>query len=75
MEEEYEAMLANHTWGLLSCPPSTNVVTDKWIFHHKLKADDTLDRYKACWLLQGFTQLPGVDSNETFNRVMKPATV
>ena len=29
MEEEYAALLANHTWGLMSCPPGTNVVTGK----------------------------------------------
>jgi hypothetical protein len=27
--EEYTALLANHTWDLVSCPPGTNVVTDK----------------------------------------------
>lgn len=44
---DYAAQLANHTWDLLSCPPANNVVTSKWIFRHKLKANDSLDRYKA----------------------------
>jgi hypothetical protein len=36
--EEYVALLANHTWDLVSCPPG-NVVTGKWPFRHKAQAD------------------------------------
>jgi hypothetical protein len=60
---------------LVSRPPRANVVTDKWIFKHKLKADGSLDRYKARWVLRGFTQHPGVDYDETFSPVVKSATV
>jgi hypothetical protein len=41
----------------------------------KLCADGTLDRYKAYWVLRGFTQFPGVNYDDTFNPVVKPATV
>jgi hypothetical protein len=72
---EYKALLSNSTWDLVPRPPRANVVTGKWIFKHKLKADRSLDRYKACWVLQGFTQRPGVDYDETFSPIVKPATV
>ena len=51
------------------------MVTGKWIFKHKLQADGSLERYKARWVLRGFTQRPGVDFDETFSPVVKPATV
>jgi hypothetical protein len=57
----------------LSCWP--NVVTGKWIFKHKFNSDGTLEWYKACWVLRGFTQGPGVDYDETFCLVIKPTTV
>jgi hypothetical protein len=75
MEEEYASLLANHTWDLVPCPPGTNVVTDKWLFCHKLTLDGSLDRYKAHWVLRGFTQRPRVDYDETFSPVVKFATV
>ena len=75
MEEEYVALLANQTWDLVPRPSGCNVVTGKWIWRHKHRADGALERYKARWVLQGFTQRPGVDYDETFRPVVKPATV
>jgi hypothetical protein len=75
MQEEFSALLANHTWDLVLRPPRSNVVTGKWVFKHKFKADGSLERYKARWVLRGFTQRPGIDYDETFSPVVKPATV
>jgi hypothetical protein len=73
--EEYAALLANHTWDLVPHPPGTNVVTGKWLFRHKLTSVGSLDRYKARWVLRSFTQRLGMDYDETFNPVVKFATV
>jgi hypothetical protein len=75
MEEEHDALQANHTWDLVPRPHGANVVTGKWIFKLKLHADESLKRYKARYVLRGFTQRPGVDYDETFSLVVKPATV
>jgi len=60
MQAEYDALLTNDTWSLVPRPPGVNLVTGKWIYRHKLLADGLLDRYKARWVLWGFTQRPGV---------------
>jgi histone deacetylase 1/2 len=75
MEAEFSALLTNNTWDILPRPPCANVVTGKWVFKQKFKADGSLERYKARWLLRGFTQRPGIDFTETFSPVVKPATV
>jgi hypothetical protein len=56
-------------------PHGANVVTEKWIFKRKLHADGSLERYKACYVLWGFTQRPRVNYDETFSPVVKPATL
>jgi hypothetical protein len=75
MGEEYDALISNGAWEVVPRPQSSNVVTDKWVFMHKLHADGSLDRYKARWVLRSFTQCPGVYYDETFGSVVKLATV
>ena len=45
--DECVALLQNDTWDLIPCPSRANVVSGKWIFKHKFRADDSLERYKA----------------------------
>ena len=42
MEEEYAALLANQMWDLVPRTSDCNVVTGKWIWTHKHRADGTL---------------------------------
>jgi hypothetical protein len=75
MEDGYGALMSNGTCDLVPRPQGSNVVTGKWVFTHKFHADGTFDRYKACWVLRGFTQRPRVDYEETFSPIVKLAIV
>jgi len=66
MIEEFTALQQNHTWDLVPRPTGATVVTGKWVYRHKFASDGSLDRYKARWVVHGFTQRPGVDYDETF---------
>jgi histone deacetylase 1/2 len=56
MLDEYNALLQNDTWSLVPCLAGANVVTGKWIYRHKLSSDGSLSRYKARWVIHGFSQ-------------------
>lgn len=75
MALEFEALQWNRTWRLVDRPPGAHVVSGKWVFRHKLNPNGTLERYKARWVVRGFTQRAGVDFDETFTPVVKPATI
>jgi hypothetical protein len=75
MQEEYDALTLNKTWTLVPSPPGANIVSGKWIFRHKYNSDGSLSRHKARWVVWGFSQQPGIDYDETFGPVVKPATI
>ena len=47
------------------------VVSSKWIYHEKHGPDGTIQKYKAHVVVQGFTQVKGIDFNKTFVPVTK----
>ncbi|KAK1605995.1 hypothetical protein QYE76_029668 [Lolium multiflorum] len=75
MSDEYQAVVNNNTWSLVPRPPRANVITGKWIFHQKFHSDGTLVCNKARWVVRGYSQRSGIDSEEMFNPVVKPATI
>ncbi|GJX37518.1 ribonuclease H-like domain-containing protein [Tanacetum coccineum] len=75
MYDEYNALIKNSTWILVPKPPNVNVVRSMWLFQHKYHADGSLSRYKARLVANGPSQQFGVDCDETFSLVVKPATI
>ncbi|GJX83235.1 ribonuclease H-like domain-containing protein [Tanacetum coccineum] len=75
MYDEYDALVKNGTWLLVARPACVNMVRSMWLFKHKFHADGTLSRYKARLVANGSSQQLGVDFDETFSPVVKPATV
>jgi reverse transcriptase-like protein len=59
-----DALSKNNTWKLVDLSPGCKAIKSKWVF--KLKADG---RFHACLVAKGFTQVPGIDYDETFSQV------
>nr|GEY08911.1 ribonuclease H-like domain-containing protein [Tanacetum cinerariifolium] len=75
MLDEYNALIKNGTWILVSKPACVNMVLFMWLFKHKFHANGTLSRYKARLVANGSSQQQGIDVDETFSPVVKPATI
>ncbi|CAH9123810.1 unnamed protein product [Cuscuta epithymum] len=75
MSEEFNALIKNGTWTLVSRTGQENIVGCKWVFRTKRLSNGTIDRYKARLVAKGFHQRPGVDYTETFSPVIKPTTI
>ena len=47
------------------------IIGCKGVFKYKLGLDGQIEKYKACLVVQGFSQIKGIDHNETFALVTK----
>ena len=52
-------------------PHDRKIVGCKWVFRYKLGSDGQIEKYKARLVAQGFSQVEGIDYNETFAPVTK----
>nr|GEZ55652.1 retrotransposon protein, putative, Ty1-copia subclass [Tanacetum cinerariifolium] len=71
MNAEIQSMIDNMVWVLVDLPPSCKTVGSKWIFKKKTDMDDIVHTYKAHLVAKGYTQLYGVDYEETFDEEIK----
>jgi hypothetical protein len=71
MDEELDQIEKNDTWELVPRPKNKNVIVTECVFINKLNEDEQVTRNKARLVCKGYTQVEGIDFEETFSPVSK----
>jgi hypothetical protein len=66
VHEELHQFTRNDVWTLVPRPTDHNVIGTKWIFKNKSYEHGTVVRKKARLIAQGYTQIEGINLDETF---------
>ncbi|KAK0607836.1 hypothetical protein LWI29_021318 [Acer saccharum] len=71
MQDELNQFERNEVWSLVPRPKDINVIGTKWVFRNKTDESGKIVRNKAILVAQGYTQVEGVDFDETFAPVAR----
>ena len=75
MAEELGSIETSNTWTLVDPPPGANIIRTKWVYVVKTDEQGMITRYKARLVAKGYTQVVGVDYQETYASVVKMSTI
>jgi hypothetical protein len=70
-DSEFDSLRKANTWDLVPLPKGKNIVGSRCVFKVKRNADNTIDRFKARLVAQGFSQVQGFDFDEVFSPVAR----
>ena len=70
MQEEINNFERNQVWTLVE-RPNTNIIGTKWVFCNNQDGNGVVTRNKARLVAQGFTQVEGLDFEETYAPVAR----
>ena len=71
MKEEFSSLQKSNTWELVDLPPWRKLVQCKWVYKTKFADDGSPLKYKSRLVAKGYSQVHGIDYNETFTPVAK----
>ncbi|PKI50880.1 hypothetical protein CRG98_028708 [Punica granatum] len=75
ISSELSALERNDTWVITDLLGGKRAIGYKWVYKVKQRADGSIERYKARLVTKGYTQIKGLDFDETFAPVAKLVSV
>ena len=75
MVEEYSSIMKNDVWEIVLRPEGKSVVISRWLYKIKYVADGNIEKYKAWFVVRGFSQIEGVDYDETFAPIARYTSI
>lgn len=71
MQEELNQFKRSEVWNLVPRPEGMDVIGIKWIYKNKSDENGIVTRDKARLVAQGYTQVEGLDFDETLAHVAR----
>ena len=78
IKSEIDSLKARKVFKLVDrrdLPRDANIISGKWVFKVKPKADGTIERFKCRLCARGFLQKYGIDYSATFSPVASAASI
>ena len=69
MHDELLQFQRNDVWTLVPRPEREHIIDTKWVFHNKTYKEGNVIRNKARPAAQGYSEVEGVDFDESFTPV------
>ncbi|KAL5514580.1 hypothetical protein ACEPAG_1896 [Sanghuangporus baumii] len=69
MEVKVASLIKHNTWEYVTPPTGTNLTGLKFVYRTNCHADRSIDKYKVRLVVQGFTQVEGVNYYEDDTRI------
>eukprot|EP00253_Pinus_taeda_P019324 PITA_19324 len=75
MVEEYASIMKNDVWEIMPRPKGKSVVTSRWLYKIKNVANGSVEKFKARFLVWGFSQVEGANYEETFAPIARYTSI
>ena len=75
MVEEYDSIVRNNAWEIVPMPVGKSVVGSRWIYKVKQAFDGSVEKYKERFVARCFSQIEGIDYEETFAPVTRYSSI
>ena len=75
MVEEYDSIIRNNAWEVVPRLVGKLVVGSKWVYKMKQAVDGSVEKHKSRFVAIGFSQVEGIDYDETFASVARYSSI
>jgi hypothetical protein len=75
MAKEYSSIMCNDVWEIVPKPEGKYMVGSCWVYKIKQGVDGSVEKFKAIFVAKGFSQVEGIDYNETFAPIERYSSV
>jgi hypothetical protein len=71
MQREIDQLTQLNCWDLVTLPPEYKAIGCKWVYKTKLDSKGNIVKHKARLVVQGCSQMPSIDFDETYAPMMR----